>query len=251
MLSGTSIVRKSSGQELTMALSTPHPSLETCVSSCSPVGLNSIEDLSTWLSQDSPVNHFQQSENNWGQMIPETCGRRRLTPYASYDHDMRYWKTFQPSLIADISDEYLATWPKWGWMQSGVCSVLAPLVRHTHGSACSSWPTPTASDATGGGSARQGEMAERGEKRKSGHNIVKRVKDIFKHRYGVQPPPRFYEWLMGIPIGATGLEPVAMDKCRSKSPSHGMYSALNCEVLMEWKEKNLATLSEFLSGLWR
>ncbi len=56
------------------------------------------------------------------------------------------------------------------------------------------------------------ELAENGGKRSSGHNIAKRTKDIFKHRYGKQATPIFYEWLMGIPIGATGLKPLATDR---------------------------------------
>jgi hypothetical protein len=221
MSNGISIVSEFSGQEWTTDLLVEPPSLATSVSSSSPVLLNDIEDLSTWLQLASPASHFQQQEASLAPMTLETCGLPQRNVFAWYSHNTHCWKTFQPSLIADISDEFLVTWPKWGSMHDGECSALAPLVRHIHGKDCSFWRTPTASEATGGGSARQAELAQRGEKRKSGHGIALKTIDLFKLRYGMNPPPKFYEWLMGIPIGATGLKPLGMDGFRLWLQQHG------------------------------
>lgn len=251
---GTSTVKKYLEPELTTVVSMMHPSLETSENLSQEAMRKptpAILTLSAPASR-SCASHSQQPAPCSEPMIPETCGQRPLNAYASYDHGTHSWRTFQLSLLADISSEYSETWPKWGWMQSGVCFQLAPVVRHIHEKDCSYWPTPTAADHKAGfNNLIEAQRSVSKERRVSGHVVQRRIPYEYLVRYGEPVMTTFYEWLMGIPIGATGLKPLAMDKCRSKSPSHGMYSALNCEVLMEWKEKNLATLSEFLSGLWR
>lgn len=222
MSNGTNIVSEFSGQELKTDYSAEHPSSETFVSSSSPVLLHDIEGLSTWLQEGSPVNHSAQPADNSEPMTPAICGHRPGNVFASYDQNMHCWKTFQRSLIADISNEYLETWPKWGWMQDGVCSRLAPLVHHTHDSGCSSWPTPTATEALGGTSAAMAQRALNGEKRASGANISLKVGDLLKLKYGMPKKPTFYEYLMGIPIGATGLQPVAMGRFHLWLQQHGI-----------------------------
>jgi hypothetical protein len=107
--------------------------------------------------------------------------------------------------------------------QNGLFFLLAPRVAHIHEKGCSYWPTPTASEALGGGSAAMGERAEKGLKRKSGFNTARKVCDIFKYRYGKPAPPIFYEWLMGIPTGATGLQPVVTARFQQWLQQHGIY----------------------------
>jgi hypothetical protein len=45
------------------------------------------------------------------------------------------------------------------------------------------------------------------------------------------PNPEFSEWLMGWPIGWTGLKPLEMDKCHSAQHTHG-------SCFREWLDKN-------------
>jgi hypothetical protein len=71
-----------------------------------------------------------------------------------------------------------------------------------------SLPTPTTSDAHGG----------IGGKRGGGHNL--------KTEVGGMLNPLWDEWLMGLPIGWTGSEPVAMESFRQWQRAH----TLNCEV---------------------
>lgn len=172
----------------------------------------------------SCVSHSHQPDPCSEPMIPETCGQRPLNVCASYDHDTHCWKTFQISLLADITDESLETFPKWGWMQSGVCSVLAPLVRHIHEKGCSFWPTPMSSDHRAGfNNLIEANRAFSKERRASGHTVQRRIPYGYLMRYGEPVNATFYEWLMGIPIGATALKPLAMVKFRLWLQQHGMY----------------------------
>lgn len=224
MLNGTSIVKKSYEQEWTMDHSVERPSLATSVSSSSPVLLNDIEDLSTWLQQVSLVSPSAQPAASLEPMTSATCGRPQRNAFASYSPDMRCWRTFQPSLLADISDEFSATWPKWGWMHDGECSALAPLVRHTHGKDCSLWPTPLVADCKAGfNNLIEAKRSANQERRKSGHAVQRRIPYDYLLRYGQPCPAIFYEWLMGIPIGATELKPLGMDGFRLWRQQHGKY----------------------------
>lgn len=221
MSNGTTIAKKLSVPGLKMAGSVPPPSSEIFVVSSSPVQLKDTEDLSMWLQGDSLVSHSVELANDSEKPTNETCGRLRLNASAWYDPSTHCWRMCQTSFLVDISEPYSETWPWQGMTRSGLYYPLAPLVLHTHDNACSYWPTPTASEALGGGSAKMGERAERREKRESGHNIARRVHDIFKHRFGTPATAMFYEWLMGIPIGGTALEPLAMDKFHAWLQKHG------------------------------
>ena len=109
--------------------------------------------------------------------------------FTTYDPNTRSWRTSQVCLTGELS-EFSGTWPDSGSMRSGQCFQLAPLVHHTHGSACSFWPTPRASarDNCGGSNAR----------RKAYRNGT---------YIGRNANPNVSEWLMGFPMGWTALPP--------------------------------------------
>ena len=124
-------------------------------------------------------------------------GPNTVASFASFGPDGSWQKTCQgysQRMLDGSLEPYSQTWPRSGTMQNGQCYQRAPWVPHTHGSACSWWPTPAASDHSGGGSAKVG----RGETR---HQIA--VTDTFKARFGHAIPIRFVEWLMGFPEGWT------------------------------------------------
>lgn len=212
MSNRTNTAKRSFVRELTTDYSTTPRSLATSVSLFSPVLPSSIEDLSTWLRQASLVSHSAELAQCSEPTTPAICGQKPRNAFAWYDRNTHYWKTFQPSLIADISNEYSATWPRWGWMQSGECSQLAPLVRHIHGKDCSYWLTPNASDAKRGRmNMLEAQRAARREIRKSGSIVQDSTIYQFLIRFGKPCPITFYEYLMGIPIGATALKPLETD----------------------------------------
>jgi len=177
-------------QESKMESSTMHPSSLTCVSSYSPVQLNSTEDLQTWLQQAFPANHSALPENEPEPTTNETCGQPQSNAFAWYDRDTHCWRTSQASLLVDILEPFSETWPRQGMTQDGefypqpkwepriseIVSGLLPTMRASLTGAITPermndkfnnlesvlarqmWPTPTAGDGTGGpgNSGRQG-----------------------------------------------------------------------------------------------
>lgn len=91
----------------------PQSSL-TCVSSSSPVQLESTEDLRTWLQGGSRASHFPQQVSRWEPTIPATCGPQLSMSSMRFDPDTASLRTLQLSLIPDISEPSSETWPKAG-----------------------------------------------------------------------------------------------------------------------------------------
>lgn len=54
------------------------------------------------------------------------CGWRWRESFARLSPESFSWRTRQCSLLGG-SDEFLQTWPEWGWMRGGECSELPPL----------------------------------------------------------------------------------------------------------------------------
>lgn len=136
--------------------------------------------------------------------------------------DTFLWKTLQPSLFQD-SEELLATFPRWGMTRNGELLELIPPEPPTSEKESGYWPTPLRSDATRGPTT-----AERNQKRLGGISLVSAVKHWQSpaERQRDQPldggslNPDWVEWLMGWPIGWTGLRPLETDRFQqwSKSP---------------------------------
>lgn len=204
----------------------PPRSLATCVSSWSPVQPQSTEDLRTWLQQAGPANPTARRAAGVAPMTSAKDGPSSSKHFAKLAQNGSWERTsagFCQLTLDDTLAEYKGTWPKQGIAVRGECYRLAPLVRHTHGKGCSLWPTPTASEGLGGGTAKEAQRALNGELRASGHKVFLRGKDLFKLRYGVNPRPIFWEWLMGWVPGWTGLEPLATDRFRAWLQQHGIY----------------------------
>lgn len=167
------------------------------------------------------------------------------------------WKTAQRLLFAD-SDECLVTFPKWGTMQRGACwerdtlahptdaidsgcwlatptataNQLAPSMLKKH-PGCRRWiPTPTV-------------MAARLNHDEPLEAYQKRVQDYYNgkskgkpgpstgvylrsQRPGFKLSPMFCAWLMGWPIGSTGLQHLATDRCQQWLQQHGDYFTPSC-----------------------
>src|SRR5688500_13789170 len=77
-------------------------------------------------------------------MMADTSGLNMRESLARWDRATSSWRTCQGSLLTGHSDEFLGTWPTSGTMRNGQLYQRAPWVPHTHGSASSLLPTPTA-----------------------------------------------------------------------------------------------------------
>lgn len=157
------------------------------------------------------------------------------------------WKTAQCSLFED-SVSYLEIWPRWGLMRNGESFQRPIWTPPTYASESGFWPAPTASLGSKGGriTPRKGReggtlieavsartwptpcaSASKGSSpgaltRKSGKD---RSNDRIDHAVmasdGGQLNPEWVEWLMGWPIGWTGLKPLAMDRFHEWLQLHG------------------------------
>jgi hypothetical protein len=224
MSNGKSIVAESLSNVSEMGFSQMHPS--SVVTLDDGLNLATPQHIRDWLiaSQvDSLVSPSQLQVSASESMTHATCGRLPPNVYASFDLDTASLRTLSASFLLDILEPSSLTWPRAGMVSDGVCYQLAPLVRHTHAKDCSYWPTPTAAQALGGGSAGQARRALAGEKRASGANIYLKTQDLFVLRYGMQMKPTFYEWLMGWVPNWSESGPLAMDKFQLWLQQHGIY----------------------------
>ena len=169
------------------------------------------------------------------------CGQKWRASFARFDQSAFMWKTAQCSLL-EGSGEFSETWPRWGSMRNGV-SYLRQMPAHPIcESASGLWPTPTvcgnynrpgASATSGMGLATAVKMwptpcasASKGSSpasltRKTGKS---RANDRIDHAVmasdGGQLNPEWVEWLMGWPIGHTGLKPLATGRYREWLRQH-------------------------------
>lgn len=78
------------------------------------------------------------------------CGWKWPASFAKYDPVSRLWRTRQCSLLGGL-DVYSETWPRWGSMRDGECSVPPMPARRTGESESGLWPTIRSTDADRGG----------------------------------------------------------------------------------------------------
>ena len=98
----------------------------------------------TWCLAASLVRTFPQQEKEPESREHEAeCGDTWRESFARWDRATSSWRTPQCSLLADL-DVFSETWPKWGMMRGGGCSVQSMLVLRTSETGSGLWPTPRA-----------------------------------------------------------------------------------------------------------
>jgi len=148
--------------------------------------------------------------------IPVGCGRNSPVSLASYDHNTQSWKT-SLDCVQKASGKSSETWPATGMMRNGQVYLLPPLVRRTSVIGSSLWPSPRASDASGGTAyhqppSRMGgfalkEIIARPEMWPT--PTANRWSGLQSHgENAILGPlnPTWVEWLMGFPAEWTDLE---------------------------------------------
>lgn len=195
--------------------SSPQPrSLATCVSSHSPVQLNSIEDLRTWLRQAFHANPTASQESNSGPTTREICGQQQGTAFAWFDREACCWKTCQASLLG-MQHESSPTWPKWAMWDERAAYLLPTPEQITNANGFGLLPTPNATDNRNRGNV--------------GNPSVKRRICIGKQvglsmLFAKEPCPMCVEAMMGMPLGwSDASRPLAMPRFQSWLKQHGSY----------------------------
>jgi hypothetical protein len=112
----------------------------------------------TWCLAASLVRTFPQQEKAPESMEHEAeCGDTWRESFARWDLATSLWKTLQCSLLEGL-DVFSETWPKWGMMRAGECSVQSMPALRTSGIEFGSlplWPTPRTTGLDGGSNSRK------------------------------------------------------------------------------------------------
>jgi hypothetical protein len=126
-------------------------------------------------------------------------GTNTTALFARLDPVTSSWKTSQLSFIEGLT-EYSETWPEAGMMRNGQVYRHVPWVRHICDSACSLWPTPTASmDRRGFG------IPLHDRSFRYNRSTTLRVQELVgKHGWRIHP--NFTEALMGFPLDWSAIE---------------------------------------------
>lgn len=202
--------------------------------------------LKKWITSqpDFHANPGASQESKRELMMKDGFGRTLKESFAKFDHGSCSWKTFQVSLMGDLTP-FLGTWPKSGSMLNGVCSKRLPLVRditETVSSSLDTFQTPTLAESknvpyqnsngkkyptlTGQILMFNTPCARDGQNSsfpKSHANWDSLPGDMIRSGHaqtGGYLNPQWVEWLMGWPIGWTDLEHVVMELCHFKQQSH-------------------------------
>jgi len=187
--------------------------------------------MALWMSslEASRANRSVLPENARALAMIEICG---LTPFASFERCSPNGVCLRMSqgwLLGDISGPSSAIWPIAGLLLSGECYRLPRLEHRISEIAFGSsddnfrWATPTARDW------RSGKASPKTHNR----NSRPLSEQIGRQEDGGNLNADWVEWLMGWPIGASDLQPLAMDKFHSWLLLHGItLAAILKEILL-------------------
>ena len=161
------------------------------------------------------TSQSQEKEMDWTESEAE-CGNTWRGWLAKLDPDSSLWRTAQCSLLEE-EPESLQTLPRSGMTRGGLLWELPMSERRTKESDFGWWPTPTASDCKGGKASGIQYRSQRFIRTSStsGTEFGARLADAFRLMNGNQLQPNFSEWMMGWPLGWTGLKPLETDKSHS------------------------------------
>jgi hypothetical protein len=195
---------------------------------------------------DSLVSPSAAQENAKGLRTSATCGLILSGSFARYDQESSSWRT-SPDLFGSTSPVSWETWPKQGTIVNGVCWERETSELHTSASGCGSMlPTPTA-QPYGSNSGGQNPGLKRHSLQSMAKNNLWPTPTARDHKDGTKEScqnvpvncllgravhvdststtgslnPLWVEWLMGWPIGWTGLEPLGTGKSHSATPQPG------------------------------
>lgn len=208
-----------------------------------------------WYQGDSPVRTYLPLEKEQGFVVSDLeCGPRWPESLARYNPATYSWRTAQCSLVEGL-ELYSETFPQWGMMHDGEFwerITLPPLTSGTESGSwprsCSAmaaritpeschnpsrfpnletmvgrsmWPTPSARDWKDSPGMAKSSINQDGTKRNRLDQLPRKI--YHQDQTGGLLNPNWVEWLMGWPVGWTGLKPLATDKFQQWQHLHGNY----------------------------
>lgn len=148
--------------------------------------------------------------------MSDGSGPISLDLLASYDRDTSCWKIPQASLPLEMeqpSVKLSEIWPRSGTMRNGRVFPRPALERGINANAYGLLPTPTQSDQINRRPSKQPHKTKNGTWRHlalNGEQSFMRLAQTVKLLLGKHDghvPPEFFEWMMGMPLNWTNLEP--------------------------------------------
>lgn len=170
----------------------------------------SPQAIKDWLMlslEDSRASHTVQPESSLEKTTQKTVGLQPERSFAKYDQSSASWKTSLGLFPSDTSEKFSGTWPKWGSMRNGGLFQQHQPVQTMFVRGSGYLPTPTAHNAKEG--AYPAEYA--------------RNTPTLAAALGGKINPHRQEWMMGFPIGWTGLQQVEMGRFQSWLLAHGRF----------------------------
>ena len=149
-------------------------------------------------------------------VIARACGEKWPESSVKYDLDSHSWKTAHCLWEEDLPWPSV-TLPKWAMTRNGSVCRHPTLERPISATGYGLWPTPTRRDYRSE-SCSQEYRAKRNEHSR-GKTLAWEVGGLLN--------PEWVEWLMGWPIGHTGLKPLVTGKYQEWLQQHLPRSAMN------------------------
>jgi hypothetical protein len=138
----------------------------------------------------------------------QACGGTWPASLAKYDPASSSWKTAQCSLFEDL-EPCSVTWPRWGLMLAGEFLELPTSALPTLEKESGSWDTPCKGDAHPRAYKRTKPYNGPGQEHLQSQAYKRLTPNCVE---GGKLNPEWVEWLMGWPMGWTGLQPLETDK---------------------------------------
>jgi hypothetical protein len=189
-----------------------------------------------------PAKTYQSQEQAQESQGSEAdCGAKWHASFAKFSPDLSTWRIAQLSLLGGL-ELYSETWPRWGLMRDGECWEQQTVVHRISEKESGLWPTPTTQSNVqiqGQGAAAShpkrattlagavknwptptAHMAKEtnapSESKRNQPSLTSMVADTPDGRLN----PQWVEWLMGWPIGWTGLKPLEMGRFQEWQQQH-------------------------------
>lgn len=170
----------------------------------------------------SPLQEREQDSTENDQ----DCGQSKRGSFAKYDPLTHSWRTRQRSLEGGFI-EFSQTWPRWGSMRNGECSVRITPREVAKGKGFGLLPAPVASDGTQHGKEKWAQASRTKRKRNGSSPPTERITYAY---YESDIPLKFFpeisEEMMILPRGWTDCRPSEMPKFREWQQQHGEF----CQV---------------------
>ena len=208
-----------------------HDSQSGTMSARSTDGHGEVTSTSSAAGSHAKTSALPVEEPGFVELDPP-CGGRCTESFAKWDPSSSSWRTSQLWLNGDWTP-FSDRWPTSGLMLGGACFRRQPLEHRISVIECGlgpSWPPPTARDWKDGTAKSCQTVPVNGLLGRAVHRFPTPTASSWKtggnrrHLRGVAGGalnPTWVEWLMGWPIGWTGLEPLETGRFQKWLEEHG------------------------------